>query len=199
MLSKLQISSNICIRLSETLVSPHLVSPNLVLFARKLSAEFFVSILSSSSAKSDFNSSAGFYDSGMDNMDFDSAAVDGPYFFKVVVSLTSNTMTLPPATHRHYRGVVFLQRFCIQTIEGRKYETTLTIVNNYPTLVDGWREFIQSEDLSIGCILVFHPRTIFDFQVWVMQLNGCERQPQFILKIKPTHVERARLVCCSVQ
>ncbi|CAA0823254.1 Unknown protein [Striga hermonthica] len=130
----------------------------------------------------------------MDNMDIDiAAAADGPYFFKAIVSRTSHTMELPLATHRHYHGVVFPQRFSIQTIEGRKYETTLTMVNNCPTLVDWWREFIHSEDISIGCILVFHPRTIFDFQVWVMQPNGCERQPQFIMEFKPTHVERARL------
>ncbi|CAA0822152.1 Unknown protein [Striga hermonthica] len=113
----------------------------------------------------------------MDNMDIDIvAAADGPYFFKAIVSRTSHTM-----------------RFSIQTIEGRKYETTLTMVNNCRTLVDGWREFIHSEYISMGCILVFHPRTIFDFQVWVMQPNGCERQPQFTREFKPTHVERARL------
>ncbi|CAA0820715.1 Unknown protein [Striga hermonthica] len=128
----------------------------------------------------------------MDNMDIDISA-DGPYFFKAIVSRTSHTMALPPATHRHYRGVVFPQRFSIETIEGRKYETTLTVVNNCPTLVDGWREFIHSEDISIGYILVFHPRTIFDFQVLVMQPNGCERPPQYNVEIKPTHVERARL------
>ncbi|CAA0842959.1 B3 domain-containing protein REM14 [Striga hermonthica] len=128
----------------------------------------------------------------MDNMDVDA---NDPNFFKVVFFHTLHTMALPPATHHHYRGVVLPQRFSIETIEGRKYETTLTIVNNCPTLVDRWRDFILSEDITIGYFLVFRPRMIFNFEVWVLQPNGCERQPQytFTLEMKPTHVERARL------
>ncbi|GER39576.1 B3 domain-containing protein [Striga asiatica] len=100
----------------------------------------------------------------------------------------------PPATHHHYRGVVLPQRCSIETIEGRKYEATLDMVNNCPTLTDGWRDFVLAEDIALFYFLVFRPGTIFDFEVLVMEPNGCERLPHytFSLEIKPTHVERAR-------
>ncbi|GER25528.1 retrotransposon protein [Striga asiatica] len=130
---------------------------------------------------------------GMDNMDVDG---DGPHFFKAVQFRTLHTMAFLPATHHHYRGVVLPQQCNIETIEGRKYEATLDMVNNCPTLTDGWRDFILAEDITINYFLVFRPRTIFDFEVWVMEPNGCERLPHytFSLQIYPTHVERARLL-----
>ncbi|GER28414.1 transcription elongation factor GreA [Striga asiatica] len=69
------------------------------------------------------------------------------------------------------------------------------MVNNCPTLTDGWRDFILTEDITIGYFFVFRPRTIFDYEVTVLEPNGCERLPQhtFRVEIKPTHVERARL------
>ncbi|GER44505.1 transcriptional factor B3 family protein [Striga asiatica] len=128
----------------------------------------------------------------MDNMDIDA---NGPHFFKPVTFTTLHTTAFPRATHHHYRGVELPHTCRIQTIEGRSYETTLKMVNNCPTLVDGWRDFILEEDITLCYFLVFRPRSIFDFEVWLLQPNGCERQPQytFTIEIKPTHVERARL------
>ncbi|GER41216.1 B3 domain-containing protein [Striga asiatica] len=60
---------------------------------------------------------------------------------------------------------------------------------------DGWRDFILAEDITLCYFLVFRPKTIFDFEVMVMEPNGCERLPHytFTLDIKSTHVGRARL------
>ncbi|GER36273.1 transcriptional factor B3 family protein [Striga asiatica] len=126
----------------------------------------------------------------MDNMDVDG---QGPHFFKAVHFRTLHHMVFRPATQHHYRGVVLPQTCTIQTAEGRTYHTTLKMVNNCPTLMDGWRDFILTEDITLGYFLVFRPRTIFDYEVTVLEPNGRERLPHhtFHLEIKPTHLEGA--------
>ncbi|GER34071.1 iron-regulated surface determinant protein H [Striga asiatica] len=114
----------------------------------------------------------------MDNMDIDA---NGPHFFKPVTFTTLHTLgNTPPLP------------WCGATTYMPNPDHRGSFIRDD---IENGEQLPYIEDITLCYFLVFRPRSIFDFDVWLLQPNGCERQPQytFTIEIKPTHVERARL------
>ncbi|GER40126.1 B3 domain-containing protein [Striga asiatica] len=113
-------------------------------------------------------------------------------FFKIILETQMSSLSLPPAISEHY-GSELPQKCIIQTLEGREYEVTLKMVDNQPTLVEGWDAYIQAEYIEIHYILFFKRINNFHFEIMVTDKTGCERTPiyHFCLDIKKSHIDRA--------
>ncbi|CAA0806888.1 Unknown protein [Striga hermonthica] len=101
---------------------------------------------------------------------------------------------LPPEIYKEYCGL--LPRACrLTTTEVEEYEATMRIQNGKLSITEGWGNFMTSESIEWGYLLVFYRHSLFDLEIWIIEANGCGRQPvdTFTLDIKKTHVERARL------
>ncbi|GER40932.1 B3 domain-containing protein [Striga asiatica] len=78
------------------------------------------------------------------------------------------------------------------TFEGREYEGTLKMVDNQPTLVEGWDAYIQAEYIEIHYILFFKRINNFHFKIMVTDKTGCERTP--VYKVDVIHGNGKRLL-----
>ncbi|GER39740.1 B3 domain-containing protein Os12g0592300 [Striga asiatica] len=110
------------------------------------------------------------------------------------LNMQEKLVSLPPAICEYHESE--LPKKCIiETREGREYEVMMKMVDNDPTLVDGWDTYIQQEYIELHNILFFKRKSKFRFDVMVTDKTGLERPPihHFCLDIKKSHIERARL------
>ncbi|CAA0811535.1 Unknown protein [Striga hermonthica] len=103
-------------------------------------------------------------------------------------------LPLPSKIYKEYDGL--LPRVChLTTTDGEEYEATMGIKNGKLSITAGWENFMDLESIECGYQLEFYRHSLFDFEIEIMDENGCKREPigSFTLDIKRTHVERARL------
>ncbi|CAA0806237.1 Unknown protein [Striga hermonthica] len=122
---------------------------------------------------------------------------DVPSFLAIISSSEDDWrewLPLPAEIYKEYDGL--LPRACrLTTIDGEEYEATIGLKNGQLSLIEGWENFMDSESIEYGFHLEFYRHSLFDFEIEIMDENGCEREPicSFTLDMKRTHVERARL------
>ncbi|GER56169.1 B3 domain-containing protein [Striga asiatica] len=101
---------------------------------------------------------------------------------------------LPESIYHQYTNHVTIN-CTIETRENRTYEVWLVKVGDRLEFRDRWDEFVRAEDIRAGYILYFERNSLYEFFVKVFTCNSVERPPQyrFLVDMKKTHVQRARL------
>ncbi|GER28225.1 B3 domain-containing protein [Striga asiatica] len=91
-------------------------------------------------------------------------AGDWTRFFKIILDTQMSSLSLPPAICEYHESE--LPKKCIiETREGREYEVMMKMVDNGPTLVDGWDTYVQEEYIELHNIMFFKRKSKFHFDV----------------------------------
>ncbi|KAL0422000.1 UNVERIFIED_CONTAM: B3 domain-containing protein REM9 [Sesamum latifolium] len=118
-------------------------------------------------------------------------AISRQHFFKVMMPGFLQKLNLPPAFCKKLKGEDSdRDRAVVRSCKGTWKMNVCRNPQGLMSFKDGWPEFVDAHELSVGDFVVFEHIADLHFNAFVFDLNGCEKE--FVVEFQ--HEEAAEAV-----